>query len=105
MLIIAADSREELLETISALKNEDLEGVFKKAAAKGAGIELNSNDMNYKPDEKQIILKPYLAAKRMGCKFYFGSDAHHPAELDMAKNIFERAIDDLQLEQSDGFVI
>lgn len=41
----------------------------------------------------------------MGCKFYFGSDAHHPAELDMAKNIFERAIDDLQLEQSDGFVI
>ena len=52
MLIIAADSREELLETISALKNEDLEGVFKKAAAKGAGIELNSNDMNYKPEEK-----------------------------------------------------
>jgi len=103
--LIAADSRKEYLETISLLKDTDLKNVFRKAAAKGVGIELNSSDMNYKLEEKDIILKPYLIAKQMGCKFYFGSDAHHPAELDAAKEIFEKAIDDLKLEESDGFII
>lgn len=75
------------------------------AAAKGVGIELNSCDMNYSANEKEIILRPYMIAKRMGCKFYFGSDAHHPDELDAAKGIFERAIDDLKLEEGDGFAL
>lgn len=56
-------------------------------------------------NEKEIILRPYMIAKRMGCKFYFGSDAHHPDELDAAKGIFERAIDDLKLEEGDGFTL
>lgn len=102
---LIANPREKYLETISLLNEADLESVFKKAAAKGVGIELNSCDMNYSANEKEIILRPYMIAKRMGCKFYFGSDAHHPDELDAAKGIFERAIDDLKLEEGDGFTL
>ena len=103
--LIADESRQKYLEIIELLKKDDLEKVFKKACMKGVGIELNSADMNYTQEEKDIVLRPYIIAKKMGCKFYFGSDAHHPEELDAAKKIFEKAIDDLHLEENDGFTI
>lgn len=61
--------------------------------------------MSYSKDEKDIILKPFIIAKEAGCKFYFGSDAHHPETLDAAKGIFEKAIDDLGLDETDKFEI
>lgn len=36
-----------------------------------------------------------------GCKFYCGSDTHQPITFMEAKGIFERAIDWLELEESD----
>lgn len=98
-------SREKLLETMEALSTEDLEKVFRKAAQCGVGIELNSDDMNFKAEESATILRPYRIAKQAGCKFYMGSDAHHPAALDAAKDIFERAIDLLELTEEDKFII
>lgn len=98
-------SRENFLEIIKELKCDDLKAVFKKAAEKGIGIELNSDDMNFKDEEADIVLKPYKLAKEMGCKFYCGSDAHHPNGLDAAKDIFERAIDLLELTEDDKFII
>lgn len=44
-------------------------------------------------------------AKNVGCKFYCGSDAHHPRELEGAKKIFERAVDYLNLTEDDKFVV
>lgn len=98
-------SREKLLEIISILDRDRLYAIFKNAAEKGVGIELNSDDMSYSKDEKDIILKPFIIAKEAGCKFYFGSDAHHPETLDAAKGIFEKAIDDLGLDETDKFEI
>jgi histidinol phosphatase-like PHP family hydrolase len=45
----------------------------------------------------------FRIAKAQGCRFYLGSDAHHPDELLKARRIFERAIDLLDLRESDKF--
>lgn len=97
--------REKYIETMAAISNDDMEEVFSKASEKKVGIELNSGDMRFNDSEADIILKPFKIAKRMGCKFYCGSDAHHPAALDAAKDIFERAIDMLELTEDDKFKI
>ena len=52
-----------------------------------------------------IVLSPYKIAKQCGCKFYCGSDAHHPDSLDRAKAIFESATDLLELTEEDIFII
>lgn len=98
-------SREKFLETIDSLDSSALKTVFARAAEKGVGIELNSDDMNFKDNEKTTVLRPYQIAKETGCKFYCGSDAHHPSTLDTAKVIFERAIDFLELTEDDKFHI
>ena len=65
------------------------------------------NKVHQIADEKlaQTIIRPYLIAKEQGCKFYLGSDAHHPRELDGARERFERIIDVLDLSESDKFHI
>lgn len=98
-------SREKTLETIDALDEDELRKVFRKAACLGVGIELNSDDMKFKPEEGATILRPYRIAKEAGCKFYMGSDAHHPAALDAAKEVYERTIDLLELTEDDKFII
>lgn len=97
--------RENVLKLINLLSDSDLEKVFKRAADKGVGIELNSDDMKFKDEEKSIILRPFEIAKKEGCKFYCGSDAHHPKSLNEAKVIFERAIDLLDLTEENKFRI
>ena len=91
------------LETINALPDSRLEDIFKEAAEKGVGIELNSDDMNFKNEETATILRPYQIAKKEGCKFYLGSDAHHPQKLNEAIPRFERAIELLKLTEDDKF--
>lgn len=98
-------SRTNFLETIDSISESDLKSVFKKAAEKGVGIELNSDDMNFENSEADTILRIYRAAKNAGCKFYLGSDAHHPESLKKAKGIFERAIRLLDLSEEDKFRI
>lgn len=98
-------NRPLFLETINALSDKSLNEIFAKAAAVGVGIELNADDMNFSGAEADIVLRPYRIAKSVGCKFYLGSDAHHPAGLLAAPAIFERAIDLLGLTEDDKFVI
>lgn len=98
-------SRQMYLSVLEQISEEDMKRLFTKAAALGVGIELNSSDMRFSDEETDIVLRPFRIAKQCGCKFYFGSDAHHPAGLDNAKAIFERAIDFLQLKETDRFII
>lgn len=102
---LIAPTREMFLDTMQLIPTDEMYRLFKKAAALGIGIELNSGDMSYAESEKDVVLKPFRIAKECGCKFYTGSDAHHPFELDKAKGIFERAIDVLELEETDKFVL
>ena len=102
---LIAPNREDYLRVLELLPTDKMTELFKKAAEVGVGIELNASDMDFKPEEAETVLKMYRIAKAQGCKFYMGSDAHHPATLDKAKAIFERAIDMLGLTEDDKFHI
>ena len=84
---------------------KDIDDRVKKAAEKGVGIELNYGDMTFSDEEEKTILRPYRIAKKCGCKFYLGCDAHHPSSLERANGFFKRAIDYLELEETDKFII
>lgn len=102
---LIAPTREEYMEVLSLLSTNEMKHLFEKAAKIGVGIELNADDMNFSDEEANIVLRPYKIAKECGCKFYLGSDAHHPNELERAKVIFERAVDMLALEETDKFIV
>lgn len=96
--------RERFLETLQAIPSENMERLFKRAAAVGVGIELNSDDMGFADSETDTVLRPYRIAKECKCKFYCGTDAHTPEDFLRLKN-YARAIDLLGLEESDKFII
>ena len=102
---LIAPTRDEYLEVLSLLEYDAMYKLFKKAAELKVGIELNASDMNFSENEVDIILKPYKIAKEAGCKFYCGSDAHHPNTFDTSKQIFERAVNLLSLTEDDKFII
>ena len=92
-------------KTLAAIKDEDLVRIFKKAAKCGVGIELNQGDFMFTHGAKNDILRIFKTAKDCGCKFYLGSDAHHPAGFENAPMLFERAIDLLGLCEEDKFIL
>lgn len=102
---LIAPTREEYLQVLDLLPDEKLTELFTKCAKLGVGIELNSSDMNFADNEADTVLRMFRIAKSCGCRFYMGSDAHHPKTLKNAKAIFERAIDALELTEDDKFYI
>lgn len=101
--LINNKSREDFLQTMQLIPDSDMERVFVKVASAGCGIELNQSDMSFADNETDIVLRPFHIAKACGCKFYLGSDAHHPKAFTKTKEIFERAVSLLELEESDKF--
>jgi len=93
------------LQVVQALPEAELIRLFTKAARLGAGIELNQSDINYARENPDILLRPYRIAKACGCKFYLGSDAHNPEELDSTREAFHWAIDQLALTEEHKFVL
>ncbi len=91
------------LEVLSAIPEETYRRLFRKAAEVGVGIELNFNSFEFSGEAQEISLRPYRIAKEAGCKFYFGSDAHHPDGLDSAKANFKHIVDLLDLTEADKF--
>ena len=104
-LLAPCGDREAYRIVLNMIPTETMAILFKKAAMLGVGIELNSTDMNFSDAETDTVLRMFRIAKEAGCKFYLGSDAHHPAVLTKARQIFERAIDLLDLKESDKFHI
>ncbi len=98
-------NRQTFLDTIAAIDTDGMYRAFRRAAECGVGIELNADDMKCTDAEAEIALRPYRIAKEAGCRFYLGSDAHHPAGLDAAGAIFERAIDRLELTEDEKFIL
>ena len=96
-------SRETELEIYRKIPEREIFRLMERAAQVGVGIEINSCSMLYKPEEEREILRIYRIAKECGCKFYCGSDAHQPHELDRAPALFNKAIDALGLEETDKF--
>ena len=103
--LIKRESREEYLNVLSLIPDAEMERLFTMAAELGCGIELNQSDMSFGDDEADVVLRPFRIAKSCGCKFYLGSDAHHPTEFKKSKGIFECAVTLLDLKESDKFHI
>lgn len=101
--LIKRESREEYLNVLSLIPDAEMERLFTMAAELGCGIELNQSDMSFGDDEADVVLRPFRIAKSCGCKFYLGSDAHHPTEFKKSKGVFERAVTLLDLKESDKF--
>ena len=104
-VLIAAADQEIFRATLKELGNEDLKKIFKKVAAKGAGVEINQFDFFFDYGAEEDILRIYRIAKEEGCKFYLGSDSHLPEEFERTKEIFEKAITLLDLRESDKFIV
>ena len=100
-----APTREEYLKVLGLLPEKEMERLFIKAAKLGVGIELNEDDMEFADEESHTVLRIYRIAKWCGCKFYCGSDAHHPGLFEKAKEVFERAVKLLDLQETDKFII
>ena len=102
---LIAPNRRDCLQVLDLLPSCDLNDLFRKAAELGVGIELNASDMDFAPEEADTVLRIYRIAKQHGCKFYMGSDAHSVRDMSTVKEIFERAIDLLELTEDDKFHI
>ena len=100
-------ARGNYLEVLRLIPDSELERVFSRAAKAGVGIELNfdENELYYPDADLETIMRPYRIAKKAGCRFYFASDAHHPATLDAEKAKAERVIDLLGLTEDDKFIL
>ncbi len=93
----------EHIKIIDTIPTNVYKELFDKIAKKGAGVELNFDISKYHGEEIDRILRPYKIAKEAGCKFYLGSDAHHPDVFESSMNNFRQIVNALQLEQSDRF--
>ncbi len=91
------------IEVLNAIPPAEYHRLFAKAARVGVGIELNFNSFEFTGADLETMLLPYRIAKEEGCKFYFGSDAHHPLGLAEAKENFEHMVDLLDLTEADKF--
>lgn len=98
---LIAPTPEERAETLSLLPEGELLRLFTKAAMLGAAIELNSGAFGLPDWDSEVSLRPYRIAKACGCKFYCGSDAHHPWEARRAGGIFRKAVEALELTEGD----
>lgn len=101
--LMQTKSRADYLETLSLISQDDMVRLFTRAAEVGCGIELNQGDMMFSDDEADTVLRMFRVAKDCGCKFYLASDAHHPRDFQNVRAIFARAIDLLDLQESDKF--
>jgi hypothetical protein len=101
--LLNKESREAYLQTLDLIPTADMERLFARAAVLGAGIELNMSDMQFSDEEAERVLRMFRIAKAAGCKFYFGTDAHHPDDFVGAGEVFARAAELLGLNETHKF--
>lgn len=101
--LIAMGQFEDHIDLIDLISDDCFKKMFDRIAQKGAGFELNFPVLKYNEGQLERILRPYRIAKQCGCKFYFGSDGHHPDKLQAAPEMFARTVELLGLEESDKF--
>ena len=99
------DPHDYCADVLSRIPDREMERLFARSAACGLGIELNFSVSRITADNADIYLRPYRSARKHGCRFYCGSDAHKPSTLEAEKANAEAIIDLLGLEESDKFIL
>lgn len=102
---ICRESREGYLATLRAIPEAEMGRLFEQVAKVGCGVELNSYDMRFNDAEQADVLRMFFVAKECGCKFFLGSDVHHPEVFADVPWLFDRAIRALGLKEEDKFQI
>ncbi len=102
--LIYRNETENLLETFNLISKDEMARIFTKVAKLGVGIELNAGDMQNAQAHPDLF-KLYIIAKECGCKFYLGSDAHHPDKFEMSPEAFAQGVNYLGLDESDKFTL
>ncbi len=97
--------QESLIKCLDLISDDEFAGLFTRAAKCGLGIEINLDPYCYEEAQLEGILRPYRIAKKCGCKFYFGSDAHVPEEFVGTKERAEKLVELLNLEETDKFLL
>ena len=94
------------VKVLDTVTDAQFANLFSGCAEKGCGVEINV-PLSQLTDEaiRESCLRPYRIAKAQGCRFYFGSDAHHPGDFDGVCDKFRLAADMLQLTADDQFII
>ncbi|MBQ4152716.1 MAG: hypothetical protein IJD11_00040, partial [Oscillospiraceae bacterium] len=84
--------------------DETFKRLFAKTESLGMGVEINTYLSQYQKQGLETFLRVYKIAIECGCHFYFGSDAHHPNELNGGPGSrFEEIVDLLKLEEDQKF--
>lgn len=97
---------ENHVPVFDAISDDQYKRIFDRAAQKEVGIELNFNTFKLTDETRERILRPYRIAKNAGCKFYLGSDAHHPDNLhNYAIKNFNAIVQLLDLNETDKFTL
>ena len=94
-------------DVLNLIPESEYRRLFRRAAEAGLGIELNIvNALDFTREKDADELKVYRIAKEMGCKFYFGSDAHTVEGLmRRVRERCEKIVDLLDLTEDDKFTI
>ncbi|MBR6918331.1 MAG: hypothetical protein IKN38_09110 [Clostridia bacterium] len=104
--LMATATRDDHIKVVDLIPDDDMKRCFALAASRGAGIELNFETFfDYSDDELDRIMRMYRMAKREGCRFYFGSDAHHPEDFLRSREKFTRVAELLELTERDIFKV
>ena len=100
----ASVDHEEHIRVLDLISEDSYREVYSKMAKRGVGFEINFCYFGYYSDENlQKVLRIHRIAKECGCKFYFGSDAHHPARLISAPKDFVAIAEALDLHEENMF--
>ena len=91
------------LDIVDLISDETFTHLFRQTAQKGMGVELNFPLELYAPENYERALRPYRIAKACGCKFYIGSDAHHPKQFEGFRENFQKIVNLLGLQACDQF--
>ena len=103
--LIWRGDRERFLRVLSLLPNSELFDIFRTVSRLGIGVEINTRDFDYAPNEEETVLRMFRIARECGCKFYLASDAHSVSYFALAKESFARAISALDLKETDKFLL
>lgn len=104
--LMATEYRTQHLEVVDLISDDEYRTAFTRAASLGVGIELNFETFfDYSPEELERLMRPYRIAKECSCRFYCGTDAHHPSDFNRMRKKFEKVVDLLGLTEEDKFRI
>lgn len=90
-------------EMLEKMDKNTLRELYTRSAKKNLGIEINEGTHKLDDCRRKLYIDHMMVAKECGCKFYLGSDAHHPSDFAFSMKKFELAVDMLGLTEDDKF--